>query len=92
MAELIDAIRTVVEAADSWCDYLDENDRKDEVPPIEAAMTLLRQTVKDADRSGPCWRCGENVDGFIEVGYMDIASRTDCGESTDGAPHEIDEP
>lgn len=87
-----DAIRTVVEAADNWCNYLDENDCKDKVPPIEAAITHLQKMLADATSIGPCWRCGTEVGGFIEVGYTDIDGRTDCSESEDGAPHEIEEP
>lgn len=41
--EVEEALRTVVMAADYWCDYLDENDREDEVPPIEEAMQIVRK-------------------------------------------------
>jgi hypothetical protein len=40
-----DALMRVLEAADNWCDYLDENDREGEVDPIEQAIDLLRNAA-----------------------------------------------
>lgn len=42
-------------------------------------------------REGPCSRCGVHVEERFERVAIDMAGRNDCGESEDGAPHEIDE-
>lgn len=45
-----DALIRVLDAADNWCDYLDENDRQAEVGPIEDAIDMLRNAaVKPGD-------------------------------------------
>lgn len=50
-------------------------------------------TVADlVGRTGPCFRCGEEVASQVEVAYLDGAGRNDCAESEDGLPHEIDPP
>lgn len=44
------------------------------------------------DGCGVCFRCNEEVGSQWELVWLDSASRNDCPESEDGAPHEIDEP
>jgi len=38
-----DYLYKVLAAANYWCDYLDEWDRKEEIPPLEEAITALRK-------------------------------------------------
>lgn len=55
--------------------------------------TLAEFTIADlVGRTGPCFRCGEEVGSQVEVAYLDGSGRSDCPESEDGAPHEIDAP
>lgn len=55
----------------------------------------LYAEIKHADligRTGPCWRCDNEVSSTIEVAYLDVEGRNDCPGSDDGQPHEIDPP
>lgn len=44
------------------------------------------------ERSGQCFRCGTPVIEQVLVEAVDGVGRTDCPESEDGLPHEIDPP
>jgi hypothetical protein len=41
-------IRTVLDAADNWLDYLEHNDREGEIDPIETAVSVLRTRLIEA--------------------------------------------
>ena len=40
------AIRRTILAAEHWCDYLEENDREDEIPAIEGGIDIVRELLR----------------------------------------------
>jgi hypothetical protein len=43
-----EAIRIVFDAANNWADYLEENDRNEELEELEEALRLVGLSIKES--------------------------------------------